>query len=402
MRFMGTERFDTLLVALTTAPSRRAALRLLGGLGLSGRFGQIAAKKRKGKKKKCAKAGQATSKKRKKCCKGLGRDATGRCAPPSSSCTPGCGGPLSCGCPANQICLRSGACQPCDVTCTGTPAACGAALQTAMNGGGTVYVCPGRYQGGFTLSPPLATLRVIGAGEGLDAASNTILDANDRGGVLDIATGVGTVALERLRITDGNGALYGAGIKHQATMLRMTECTVSGNTSVEGPNGGGGTAGGISTDFMSTLEMTRCTVRDNHAIGTFGNGGGIWTSGTTILTDCLIENNTATNAGGGLFVDDGTTTLAGSTQVRDNVTNPSNLPNAGFGGGILNRLTLVIAETCRVTGNTAPPNKGGGIWNETLFTAVTLDGADPSPIVVNNCHENCVNVPECAAEPVSC
>jgi hypothetical protein len=33
---------------------------------------------------------------------------------------------------------------------------------------------------------------------------------------------------------------------------------------------------------------------------------------------------------------------------------------------------------------------------------VTLDGADPSPIVVNNCHENCVNVPECAAEPVSC
>jgi hypothetical protein len=36
---------------------------------------------------------------------------------------------------------------------------------------------------------------------------------------------------------------------------------------------------------------------------------------------------------------------------------------------------------------------------------VTLQGADPSPIVVDNCRENCSptgNVPKCAAEPVFC
>ena len=85
---MDAERFDTLLATLAAAPSRRAALRALGGLGLAGLFGQTAAKT-KHKKKKCAKAGQATSKKRKKCCTGLGKDATGRCAPRASGgCTP--------------------------------------------------------------------------------------------------------------------------------------------------------------------------------------------------------------------------------------------------------------------------------------------------------------------------
>ena len=164
---MDADRFDALLAALTAAPSRRAALRLLGGLGLAGLVGQTDAKK-KHKKKKCAKAGQPTSKKRKQCCAGLVKDATGRCAPAARRRR------LRAAhlsrqrlrqpagwvwrdaelrrCPANQICLRSGVCQPCTVTCTGTPATCGTALQTAMDGGGTIYVCPGRYQGGFTLS----------------------------------------------------------------------------------------------------------------------------------------------------------------------------------------------------------------------------------------------------------
>ena len=63
--------------------------------------------------------------------------------------------------------------------------------------------------------------------------------------------------------------------------------------------------------------------------------------------------------------------------------------------------TLDIAETCRVTENTSPSNQGGGI--RSVASAVILRGANPSPIVVNNCHENCTgDVPKCAAAPVSC
>ena len=149
-------------------PRPRAGRRcvLLGGLGLAGLFGQTEARK-KHRRRNVPRPGRGPARNARSAAPGWCKDATGRCAPQlASGCTPatcpptacgslpdGCGGTLSCGCPANQICLRSGVCQPCTVTCTGTPVACGTALQTALNGGGTVYVCPGRYQGGFTPRP---------------------------------------------------------------------------------------------------------------------------------------------------------------------------------------------------------------------------------------------------------
>jgi hypothetical protein len=117
--------------------------------------------------------------------------------------------------------------------------------------------------------------------------------------------------------------------------------------------------------------------------------------GSTTLTDCLVEANRAGDWGGGIYLSGGTTTLAGSTEVRGN--------QADEGGGIfVAGGVLVIAETGRVTDNTAAAvGDGGGIDN--VGGTVTLQGAAPSPIVVNNCHDNCVGtVPKCAAEPVSC
>ena len=278
---MDATRFDRLIASLVTNRNRRRLLHLLAALSLPGPLAAVldgegaAAKKnkRKKKKKKCAKAGQATSrkKKRKRCCAGLVKDTAGRCATPgctAASCPSvacgsvpdGCGGTLSCSCQANQLCV-SGVCQQCSVTCSGTAMQCGAALQAALNGGGTLHVCPGRYVGNFTISTAVS---VIGAGEGDDPDSNTILDVGGSGRVLVITPGVGPVELERLRITDSNPAQAGGGIDHGGTMLRMTECTVSGNTS-------GGFGGGIAAGGM--LEMTRCTVRDNHATGISSHGG---------------------------------------------------------------------------------------------------------------------------------
>lgn len=208
--------------------------------------------------------------------------------------------------------------------------------------------------------------------------------------VLAIASGVGPVTLERLRFTDGF-ASTGAGVLHQDGTLRMTECTVAGNTS-------NGLGGGVATS--GTTEMTRCTIRNNYALGALGEGGGLYTIGTTTLTDCLVESNFAGDSGGGIAVFGGTTILAGTTQVRDNVV------DTGFGGGITIQAAdlLLIAETCRVTENTAPMGNGGGIANGGSGT-VTLQGSSgaTSAIVVDNCRENCTGlVPRCATTPVSC
>jgi hypothetical protein len=270
-------------------------------------------------------------------------------------------------------------------------------LQAALAAGGTHYLCPGRYQGNFTAS---AAVTLIGAGEGADPASDTILDANGAGQVLLIPAGVGPVELRRLRVTGGNspGRIIfpdGGGIAHLGTTLRMTECTVAGNTVV----GFGG--GGLFNDTPSTLEMTRCTVRDNLTTLSGAVGGGIFTQGTMTLTDCLVEANRSEDNGGGIVIFNGTTTLSGTTQVRDNRADA--FP-ASFGGGVLlNFGTLTIAETCRVTHNTAGDGFGGGIWNQA--GTATLQGVSPSPIVVDNCHQNCAGpggVPGCAATPVSC
>jgi predicted outer membrane repeat protein len=335
---------------LKRIPSRRDVLRGLVGAGLGLGFVGLADPAEAKKKHK-------RKKKKKKKCKGVTKKCGKKCIPQDE-----CYG----GCPGNALC-DGGVCHPCTVTCvSGIPTVCGADLQVALAAGGTVYVCPGRYQENFTLD---AAVRVLGAGEGAGVATDTILTANGFGRVLQINNDVGTVELERLRITGGS-ADNGGGISHEGTTLRLTDCTVSGNTA--GAGGGGGIYAGLDT----ILELTNCTVRDNEAIAAGGDGGGL----------SLIF---------------ATATLSGSTQVRGNA--------AQVGGGIFYAgtptTTLVIAETCRVEENTDTngSGSGGGIYSS--LGAVTLQGADPSPIVVNNCAENCAGdgVPKCStAPPISC
>jgi hypothetical protein len=366
---MDARQFDAIARLFSAAGrTRRGLLGLLATLPVLGSpFALIDrdeadAKGRRKRRKKAHKHGRPRKhgKRKKKKCKpnSLAKTCAGQCGPIRNNCkkTVDCG---SCACATNTdcgdaaLCLDDGSCQACTVTCTGTPAECGAALQAAITAaaGDTIYVCPGAYQGGFTIT---AAVRVIGAGDGDDTASNTILDGNDAARVVLITGGIGTVELERLRITGGAVNAPGAGIRLQG----------------------------------ATLLMRDCTVIDNRATGS--TGGGIDTAGTLTVTDCLIEGNNAT-FGGGISQFGGLTTLAGSTEVRGNASTQR-------GAGIyVQSGTLEIGAACRVTDNTAPfPGDGGGIAN--ISGTVTLDGADPSPIVVDNCHENCAGtVPKCAS-----
>jgi hypothetical protein len=355
-------RFDMLVKTLSAAGTRRVLLRLLAAVPVAGGVFSLFEEegvagnghKGEGKGNKGGKGGKG------------GKSKGGK----------GKGGKHKCGkhkCGANQLCA-DGTCQACTVTCvSGDPARCGEDLQKAMNGGGTVYVCPGRYQRTFTID---TSLTLIGAGTGAKAAANTILDAQGAGGVVRINGGVGTVTLEQLRITGGHTAGDGGGIFHQGTALLMTDCTVTGNAADF-------SGGGIYNQGI--LELTRCTISDNHAPTLYG--GGIQVGQIAVVTDCLIENNSAALDGGAFFITDShlaRLTLKGSTVVRGN--------RADRGAGVSLEIgALHVEAPSRVTGNTATTS-GGGIFTGPAFGGPVI--LDAGSLVCGNSPDQCVGFPD--------
>jgi predicted outer membrane repeat protein len=353
---MDADRFDALARVLPAAGSRRTLLSLGLGSAASILLADAEARKKKGKCKK--KKGKQKRK----------------CQNKDKGCT-------ATSCPQGQLC-HAGACHPCDVVChAGTCPMAG--LQAAFDApSGTLYVCPGRYTGQLTFNPA-APVTLIGAGDGADPNISTILDGQGTTRVVAIDVAAADVTLQALRIAGGR-ATIGGGILHDGAKLTMSDCTVTGNTA--DTFGGGGIH--IYPDAM--LEMTRCTVSDNRGI--YG-AGIVVQSGTVTLTDCLIEGNSAGQYGGGIYTGGvRRTTLAGSTVVRGN--------DAVVGGGIyVYDGEVEIAPTCRVTDNTVTGGVGYGGGMYVAGGTVTLQGPDPSPIVVANCLENCAGVPvaKCAA-----
>ncbi|MDQ2654549.1 MAG: right-handed parallel beta-helix repeat-containing protein, partial [Chloroflexota bacterium] len=298
-----------------------------------------------------------------------------------------CPGDLACPeCAATEVC-RNGECLSCTVTCASnqTSEECGAALSTALGNASlaTVTVCPGTYVGNFSISRGVT---LVGAGQGTDPAANTILSGNQAGRVLLLMADAASVTLEKLRIAGGMLSNDdGAGIANLGAGLTMTNCTVSDN---EGSN-----VNGVGIYSQSSLQMTGCQVSDNACTdGGEALAGGIYAQGPTTLTDCQITGNQTSGEGGGLLVASGLTSLDGQTTISGNV--------AAGGGGILvaSDASLRVASTCQVTHNTAT-ELYGGIANG---GAVTLLGSSPETIVVNNCPDNCFNVPGCTENQVDC
>jgi hypothetical protein len=307
------------------------------------------------------------------------------CACPDSA--SGCGG--VCGCEADFIC-DEGACQPCDVLFNGDSVSSGAALQVRLaSSGGTIRVCPGRYQANFLLSRIMdmdTSFTVIGAGDGEDEVTSTILDAGGSGSTLTVNRFV-TASLRGVRITGGNERL-GGGIFNEGR-LTLTACTISDNDARE-------LGGGIYNSFDSTgrLELIDCRVAENRASG---NGGGIFNSSvfSLSLSGCTIAENRSDAEGGGIFNNGGVLDITGS-EISGNRAQDD-------GGGVYNhnpvttnpgRVTFDAAS--RVTNNTAGADgsgTGGGIFNASNGTdpngTVTLNGA----AVTDNEPDNCAGAP---------
>ncbi len=343
---MDAVRFDALTRVLSHALTRRAVPPLLGGLiaALLTNADPAMVKKKKKKKATLCLDGQTIQASKKKKKKFLKSGATpGACPPPV--CTPNCPGTACggndgcggiCGCGAGSLC-HAGFCRACTVTCNGNGGACGDFLQNELTKGGRVYVCPGRYAGNFTLT---ANVELVGAGDGEDPASNTVLDGNLNGGVMTVVPGV-VAELHRLRIFGGNTTNAGGGIYNEGS-LAMTACTVSKNTSQFG-------GGGIMHALEATgpLALNSCTVKDNS--GSSGGGIAVNSSNPVTLTNCIISGNKATADGGGIRLLSGTVTINGG-EVTGN--------KAVAGGGIFNERGTVNLSSASVTGN--DPNNCAG------------------------------------------
>lgn len=379
---MESETLDAVARSLFRRRSRRAAAGLLGGLLALPLLGgaQVDAKRKKRKRRKGG--GK----------KGGGGNGGAACVPKCGGATPvcgvgdGCGG--TCVCAAGSICARGGLCYLCDIIHDGNDVTSGEALRQKMaipiDDDSYVYVCPGRYEGYFVH----AGGNLIGAGDGADPATNTILDAAGRAlapgaprGVVAVASGA-TSRLAKMRIT-GSTRAFTHGVRvPPASHLTMESCTVTGNRG----------SGSCGIDSSSSFELVGCTISDNGSTEDVPNsyfGGGIRAANpqvSDIINSRIVGNVAGGFGGGGLYAEGGPLNIF-NTEISGNRV----LNAIAKGGGIYQVSgTIRLRGDTRITGNTAGASGGGGgIYRE--GGEITWEGPDVSRNVPNNC----VNVSQC-------
>jgi hypothetical protein len=285
----------------------------------------------------------------------------GVCACPAT----GCGG--VCGCEAGFIC-DEGVCQSCDVIFDGDSVTSGAALQDRLDLGGTIRVCPGRYQHNFALNMTTDVV-VIGAGDDEDEASSTILDAKGTGRTLTVNQNA-TASLRGVRITGGDDNL-GGGVRNDGG-LTLNACTISGNDA----NLGGALY--YSFDATGSLALIDCRLTDNDA----NRGAGIDNNGVfaVTLSGCTISKNRSAQDGAGIYNNGGVLDIT-NCEINENEAqaNGGGVYNNSPVSGNLGKITFHAAS--RVENNKAGAD-GGGIFNN---GEVALNGTTVTKNQPNNC-----------------
>lgn len=376
---MDSRQFDALTRALGTSGTRRALSAQLGSavgwLTISPDVPGVAVARKNKKQNKNKKRRQKGKVRVEGPC-GNGSGKANRCKRNSQCCTNHCDkkkGRCRClkagqACDSDRLCCpgrtgrscQGGTCQPAlpcdgDVCASGCPESSLQAAIDAANDGATIRLCAETYQETIVIAKDIT---LIGAGDGADPASNTILDAANSGRVVTIGSGH-TVVFEGLRITGGStSSVVGGGVLNGVdSSLTMTGCTVTGNTAT-------GHGGGIDNNG-GTVTLNGCSIDQNIASVVDARGGGIHShnGGALTLNGSSVTGNTASQ-GGGIYVASGTATLDGSS----------------------------------VTGNTAADG-GGGIYNEGSSGATIA--LQNGTVVEDNEPDNCagpgaINGPGCA------
>lgn len=166
------------------------------------------------------------------------------------------------------------------------------------------------------------------------------------GGPLTIESSV----ITQNQSTGGGGGVSGQSIGVSAQLLRISDTTISNNTTLE--NGGGG----VFAFGPERTVIIRSAIVDNTFAGVrqAGAGGGIFNGGHMTMTASTIAGNTAggrrvpESAAGGIFNASGATgAITASTIAGNRALGPG-----ASGGGIVNGSGLTLTATI-VSGNQA-------------------------------------------------
>ena len=233
-----------------------------------------------------------------------------------------------------------------------------AAGDAADDGGGGVFNNGGRVaiDGGTVISGNQAT-GAAGSGGGVLSVANT----------QDVLL-ISIITVSSSTISGNSATRAGGGVEIAAGNYVSVDATLDGNTTGSAPGNGGGLH---VTGMESLINIDGGSVSNNSATN---EGGGLWNqSGSTMtLEGVSITGNTVANAdavadqllsGGGLYNNGGTLTITSSTVANNTVTLADGSPAGGAGGGVANSGTAgsLSIFTSTLAGNTAPI--GGAIAN---------------------------------------
>jgi hypothetical protein len=237
----------------------------------------------------------------------------------------------------------------------------------------------------------------------IDGQGNNItISGNNLSRIFDIDASL-TVTLENLTLTNGGNLSGGEG----GGAIRILGTTGGGNiilenihikNSVATDEGGGGVfVGNFGNVTMNNVTINDCST--NFAIG----GGGIMInniqSGTTILNNCTIFNNSSPLNGGGFYTNNGNTILNNCTITNNSATS--------FGGGIYKWTggigTLTINNTIILNNNgMSGKDYYGGTFTSTQGNNIYSDiSTTPSGVLTGNQAILPAQIPQVLESPIT-
>ena len=301
--------------------------------------------------------------------------------------------------------------------CVSTPGELQAALTTAASNGedDVIQIVQGTYVGNFVYTSNEGYSLTIeggytaGCGSRVVEPTNTILDGNNAGPVLAIASDqpidiiVDGLTLENGRVIASNGGGLNVGNGKNVT---LTNNTISDNSidDYEGSGGSGGgvyvvssdtvtlnnniisnngldygVGGGVSLSNADNANLINNTISNNNASYGGSSGGGVWLSDvvTATITNNTISNNSAKRGGGARLYDVDTVSLINNTISNNKSTNTS-------GGGIyLSDVGNATLTNNAISNNDCSDGSGGGVYVVSSDT-VTLENNTISNNGVND------------------
>ena len=191
----------------------------------------------------------------------------------------------------------------------------------------------------------------------LDSTTVTNNDAAAGGGIYSLGTAVSDthITLRNNTKFTGNTAASGAGIylAHSLgnnILLELSDSAIDNNTASSG-------GGGIFAYNGVQINANKASFNGNKA----ASGAGIYLYGQNNkvmaeLTDSFIDNNIASDWGGGIFAYNGAEVKANNTSISNN--------KGGNAGGLLvwNNSSAELSNGSKVIGNTATNGNGGGVY----------------------------------------